>query len=91
MADSPTQKQEDVNVNVNLDTTPVVYTDNIFITTNEDGVVLDVGQKLGSTNQIRIVARVGMSRDHAKKLVQKLGELLVLSQGKSQTASKSKN
>lgn len=62
------QKQNalDVAVNVNLDTTPVLYTDNVFMTTNEDGIVLDICQKLGSTNQVRIVARVGMSRSHAK-------------------------
>lgn len=83
--------QSEVSVNVNLDTTPILYTDNIFISTNEDGLVMDVGQKLGSTSQIRVVARVGMSRDHAKKLVQKLGELLVLSAGKSQTSEKTKN
>lgn len=61
------QKQsKEVQVNVNFDTTPIFYTDNIQFTTNEDGVVLDVIQRLLSTNQVRIVSRIGMSRDHAK-------------------------
>jgi hypothetical protein len=89
MADEPNPAE--VAVSVNLDNTPILFTDNIFITTNEDGLVLDIGQKVGSSNQIRIVSRIGMSREHAKKLVQKLGELLVLSSGKSQTSDKPKN
>lgn len=68
-------------VNLNLDTTPVLYTDNILMTINSDGVVLDVAQRVGSTNQVRIVTRIGMSREHAKKLVNKLGELLIGSDG----------
>jgi hypothetical protein len=77
-----------VSVNVNLDTTPVLYTDNVFMTTNEDGVVLDVAQKLGTTNQIRIVSRIGMSRSHAKKFVKELGKLLAMTEGSNQTGVK---
>lgn len=78
-------------VNLNLDSTPILYTDNIFMTTNEDGVVLDVGQRVASTNQVRIVARVGMSKEHAKKFVNKLGNLLVMSDGKIQTGKENLN
>ena len=77
-----------VQVSVNLDTTSILYTDNINMTVNLDGVVLDVMQKLGSTNQVRIVTRVGMSRDHAKKFVKKLGELLLKSEGVIVTGKK---
>jgi len=79
------KKVEGNQINVNLDTTPILYTDNVFMTANPDGVVLDIGQKLGTTNQVRIVTRVGMSRDHAKKLVNELGKLLAMSEGKIQT------
>jgi len=72
-------------VNINLDTTPIYYTDNVFMTTNPDGVVLDVGQRAGSTNQVKVVTRIGMSRDHAKKLVNELGKLLAMTEGKIQT------
>lgn len=78
-------QQEGVNVNVNLDTTPVVYTDNILMTTNQFGVALDICQRLGSTNQVRIVSRVGMSREHAKKFVEELGKLLVMTEGQGRT------
>lgn len=82
------KKQEEVKVNVNLDTTPILYTDNIFMTVNEDGVVLDVGQKLGATNQLKIVARIGMSREHAKKFLKEFGNLLAMTEGKKQTGEK---
>ncbi len=79
------------SVNLNLDTTPVLYTDNVFMSTNEDGVVLDVAQRVGGTDQLRVVSRIGMSRQHAKKLVQKLGELLVVTEGNQQTGKKVQN
>ena len=75
-------------VNLNLDTTPVYYTDNILMSINNDGVVLDVAQRIAASNQLRVVTRIGMSRDHAKKFVNKLGELLIKSEGKMQTGEK---
>jgi hypothetical protein len=82
-AKQPTTPQNVVSVN--LDNTPILYTDNIHITTNEDGVVLNVMQKLATSNQIRIVARVGMSRVHAKKFLTEMSRLLALTEGKSGT------
>ena len=79
---------QNISINVNLDTTPVLFTDNVFMTTNEDGVVLDVAQKLGSTNQIRIVSRIGMRRSHAKKFVKELGKLLAMTEGSNQSGAK---
>jgi hypothetical protein len=81
-------KKPGLQISINLDTTPVLYTDNISMNTNEDGVVLDVMQKLGQTNQMRVVSRVGMSRVHAKKLVTELGKLLAMTEGKNQTGVK---
>lgn len=83
--------KKDLAININLDTTPVFYTDNILMNTNEDGVVLNFGQMLGPTNQLRIVARVGMSRNHAKKFLQEFGKLLAMTEGQSQTGEKKKN
>jgi hypothetical protein len=77
--------KQEFQISVNLDTTPVLYTDNVNMVSNENGVVLDVMQRLGPTNQIRIVARVGMSREHAKKFVEELGKLLVMTEGRVQT------
>lgn len=57
------------NVSIDFDSTPIFYTDNVNITVNQDGVVLNFLQRLPHSNQVRIVARVGMSREHAKKFI----------------------
>lgn len=84
----PVNPGSEVQVSVNLDTTPILYTDNISMSTNEHGVVLDIMQRLGPTNQIRVVARVGMSREHAKRFVSELGKLLLMTEGQLQTSKK---
>lgn len=85
MADNTDQQ---VAVNLNPATTPVLYTDNILMNTNEDGVVLDIAQRIGSSNQSHVVARIGMSREHAKKLIKELGSLLAMTEGGAQTGKK---
>ena len=79
---------QNVSVSINLDTTPILFTDNVHITTNSDGVVFDIMQKLAATNQMRIVARIGMSRTHAKKFLTEFSRLLALTEGKSRTGTK---
>jgi len=78
-------EQQQMNVNVNLDTTPIFYTDSIYISANPDGVTFDVMQRLGNTNQVRIVSRIGMSREHAKKFVVELSKLLEITEGQAKT------
>ena len=82
------RKPGEVQISVNLDSTPVLFTDNINMTVNPDGIVLDIMQRLGPTNQVRIVSRIGMSREHAKKFLKKLGELLLKSEGEMITGKK---
>lgn len=87
---------DDVNkrsVALNPNIPPILYTDNVFVTVNKDGLVLDFAQKLGPTNprQIRVVSRMGMSREHAKKLYKILGDQLKLVEGQVQTAPKVRN
>jgi len=82
------EQKREISLNINLDTTPILYTDNILLSTNEDGLTMDVGQKLIGTNQMRIVTRIGMSRDHAKKFLHELGKLLALTEGQRQTGKK---
>lgn len=86
--DKDIQQGQQIAVNVNLDTTPILYTDNIFMTTNTDGLVFDISQRVAATNQIRIVSRIGMSRDHAKKFATELGKLLAMTEGRVQTGVK---
>ncbi len=90
MEDKLKNQKPTVEIDVNLDTTPILYTDNIHMTTNEDGLVLDFAQKLGPTNKLRIVSRIGMSRQHAKKFLNELGKLVAMTEGQLQT-NKSKN
>jgi hypothetical protein len=86
--DEDKQPPQGLAINVNLDTTPILYTDSIFINTNPDGVTIDVLQRVASTNQARVVARIGMSRSHAKKFAEELGKLLAMTQGQVQTGEK---
>jgi len=88
MTEPTNQKNQPVQISVNLDTTPVLYTDNVNLTVNPNGVVLDIMQRLGPTNQVRIVSRIGMSREHAKKFLDKLGKLLLKSEGVVVTGEK---
>lgn len=87
MAEQKNQQNE-IALNINLDTTPILYTDNILMSTNEDGIVFDVCQKLGVTNQMRVVSRIGMSRTHAKKFVKEMGRLLAMTEGQIRTGKK---
>lgn len=86
--DKDNNQPQQLAVNINLDTTPILYTDNVFMTTNEDGIVFDFGQKVGPSNQLRIVSRVGMSRSHAKKFLKEMGNLLALTEGQISTGKK---
>lgn len=81
------KKKQELAVNINLDTTPILYTDNVIITVNPDGVVLDITQRLANTNQVRVVARVGMSREQAKKITAELGKILALTEGQVKTGN----
>ncbi len=83
--------QQQVAVNINPVTTPVLYTDNVIINTSEEGVVLDIAQRIGSSNQSNVVARIGMSQEHAKKLVKELGKLLTMIDGGAQEGNKRGN
>lgn len=82
------KKKEELSVNINLDTTPILYTDNVIITVNPDGVVLDVTQRLANTNQVRVVSRIGMSREHGKKFASELAKLLAITDGQVKTGDK---
>lgn len=85
------EEQQGQALNVDFDTTPILYTDNVFMTTNSYGLILDIGQRIASTNQIRIVSRIGMSREHAKQFISELGKLLAMTEGQLQTGKKAKN
>lgn len=76
-----------INININPDI-KILYTDMVFMNVNEDGVTLDICQKVGNSNQYQVVSRIGMSKVHAEKFVKKLSEILVLTMGHTQTGEK---
>lgn len=82
------QHQHQLNVNIDPKQTPILYTDMVFMNATEDGVTFDVCQKTGPSHQLQVVTRIGMSREHAKKFAQKLGEILALTTAHSQTGNK---
>lgn len=67
---------------------PILYTDFVYMSTNKDGLTLDVCQKIGPTNKMKVVARIGVSREFAKKFVNDMGKLLAMSEGHTQTGRK---
>ncbi len=84
--DKKTQHRH-LNINVDPMRTPVLYADSIRLTSNENGMVLDIAQSVAGTNQAVVVSRIGMSREHAKKLAELIGKQLmkqgVITTGKS--------
>lgn len=75
-------------ISINPDATPILYTDGIQMTANEDGIVLDVLQRVGNSSQQRVVARIGMSMEHAKKFAHMLGQLVTNPKGMKMTGNK---
>lgn len=76
------------NITVDPRTTPVLYADFVYIKSNENGIVLDFAQQIGPSDQYNIVSRIGISKDHARKLIEHL-EGLLRAEGTSSTAKKS--
>lgn len=66
-----------VQVNLAADKVSILYTDSVFITSNPFGIVFNVAQFIDQKNQ-QIVARIGMSRDHAKALAEVLAKHLAM-------------
>ena len=64
--------EQQLQINLNPEKAQILYTDTVFMNVNDDGVTLDICQKVGNSNQLQIVSRIGMSRDHAHKFVKKL-------------------
>jgi transcriptional regulator with XRE-family HTH domain len=54
----------------------VIYTDLVYVTGNQYGVVINFMQESGPQSQPLIVSRVGMSREHARSLLEVLKQTL---------------
>ena len=53
-----------------------LYSDSTFLSVNPYGVIFDFAQTVGATNKQNVVARIGMSKEHAVILIEKLQGLL---------------
>lgn len=63
--------------------TKIVYTDMVHVMVNNYGVVMNFLQTGGPTNQPLAVARVGMSKEHAKSILEVLQKTLTLHEPKN--------
>lgn len=54
----------------------VVYSDSMQANVNDNGVILQFGQHVPGSAQPSVVSRVGMSRDHAEKVIEVLSQTL---------------
>jgi sucrose-6-phosphate hydrolase SacC (GH32 family) len=59
------------------DSISVLYTDSAFIAASKFGVTVDFAQRVGNTKRQKVVARVGMSREHAEALLGVLQKKLI--------------
>lgn len=80
--------EQQLQINLNPEKAQILYTDTVFMNVNDDGITFDICQKVGNSNQLQVVSRIGMSREHAKKFVHKLSEILALTTGHSRTSDK---
>jgi len=64
------------SINCDRTKTPILYTDSVYVLTNEHGVVLDFAQSVGPAPQQFIVSSMGMTREQAKQLIQTMKDTL---------------
>lgn len=72
------EKSLDQKTSVNIDAkeTPVLYCDSFFVGSTDWGVTFDFAQRVGPTNQQQVVSRIGMSFEHARKVIEVIQEHL---------------
>ena len=68
----------------------VVYTDMVHVAVNDFGLVMNFMQTAGPANKPLAIARVGMSREHAKSVLEVLQRTLAQSEPRQLPAPKTK-
>ena len=71
------QDPQKVQIDINPETTPILYTDNIMIRASKNGLILEVCQAMGP-KRLKVVSRIGMSIEHGQKFVQELGKTVAM-------------
>src|SRR5690606_5047526 len=54
----------------------ILYSDSVHVAVNKQGVVLNFMQNVGPDGKILPVSRIGMSKDHARAMMQLLNDCL---------------
>ncbi len=73
-------KQNQIKIGTDPARTPILYADAIAINSDDFGITLDIAQRITGTDQAFVVARIGLSKEHAKKLAAIIADKLA-SQG----------
>lgn len=71
---TPARNPDQANISIDPTHRPVLFTDSVLINSTPFGVTLDFAQTIGGTPNQHVVARIGMSAEHAKKLIQELND-----------------
>jgi transcriptional regulator with XRE-family HTH domain len=64
------------------DLNTIHYINALMVSSDDYGIVIDAGQKLGPTNEIQIVSRLGFSLQHAIKIRDALDQHVKMQQAK---------
>ena len=67
----------------------IIYTDIVNVTANNHGVIINFMQSLGNSGTPMAISRVGMSIEHASKLLKALNETVTKVSDKRQTKDQS--
>ena len=70
------EEKPQMAVNIDAKSTPVLYADSFFVSSTDFGITFDFAQRVGPTNQQQVVSRVGMSFEHARKILEVIQEHL---------------
>ncbi len=76
-----------VNLSVPADSR-ILYTDMVHVMSNQFGVILNFVQSVGPGAQPMVVSRVGMSKEHAKSVIEVLKQALEPSDAQSNNTPK---
>ncbi len=72
--DDKLNNKDQINIGIDPLRTPILFSDTIRVSSSENGFVLDIAQGIAGTNQAVVVARVGLSKEHARKLAEMMIE-----------------
>lgn len=72
------EAKQNSGVQINIpNNVPVLYCDSVFMNSTEFGLTLDFAQTFAGSNQQNVVTRIGMSFEHASKMIEVLNKHLL--------------